>query len=379
MRGAAVAALVCLGLAQGVCAETIRIGVAFPGGAPDLSRQLTDGFELGMRHSGQRLGGRDVQLAVLPPAETGDAKRIEEFVKAEKPQVLLLASPEKGNIGLLKSLSDAGVIVIIPGLGGADLAGKRCQANVFVTGGQTNQALDTVAAYADAALSKRLVLVHTASYAASAELLRRGIKSDVLREVALPDDLPDYEADVARLLADKPLGIVLQASTIATGRLLKALRATPEGRDIPVIWPGGAREGEVKLLGAEAAGLLTPGGWATGLDLPANSEFVTGFVQSFGHLPTSAAVYAYDAARLIDVALVKLTDPYTPAQLRDGLHEAALDSPRGVFSFSNNNFPIQDFWMRRVELASDGAVRTVPVAKVFARFGDDFAAECPLR
>lgn len=379
VRRAAMAAVMWLGLAQGVSAEALRIAVVNSGGDAETARQLTDGFELGMRHSGQRLGGRDVVLSVLPPAQAADAKRIEEFVKAEKAQVLVLASSEKDNIALLKTVSDAGVVVLIPGYAGADLAGKRCQANVFVTGAQTNQALDTVAAYADSALSKRLIVVHAASYAPSVELLRRSIKGDVLRQVALPDEADNYDADVARLISDKPQAIVLQAPVGVAGKVLKALRAAPEGRDIPVIWPAGALEANLRALGPDAAGLLTPGGWANGLELQANTDFVNAYTQAFGHAPTSAAVYAYDAARLLDVALVKLPEPFTPAMLRDGLHEAALDSPRGVFSFSNNNFPIQDFYVRRTEVGPDGAIRTVPVTKVFARFGDDFAAECPLR
>lgn len=373
------AAVVWLGFVCSVQAEALRIGVVNAAGDPETARQLTDGFELGLRHSGQRLGGRDVQISVLPAGEGAEAKRIEDFVKAEKTQVLLLASPEKDNIALMKTLSDAGVLVIIPAYAGAELAGKRCQANVFVTGAQTNQALDTVAAYVDTALSRRLFVVHSASYAPSVEVLRRGIKGDVLRQVSLADDAADYEADIARILADKPQAIVLQAPVPVAAKVLKALRALPEGRDIPVVWPAGALEENLRALGTEAAGLLTPGGWASGLDLQGNTDFVSSFTQAFGHAPTSTAVYAYDAARLMDVALVKLADPLTPAMLRDGLHEAALDSPRGVFSFSNNNFPIQDFYMRRVEIGPNGAIRTVPVSKVFARFGDDFAAECPLR
>ena len=291
---------------------------------------------------------------------------------------MFLTGPEADNIVLLKMMSDAGVIVLKPGSGATDLAGKRCLPNVFVTGFQSDQALDAVAEFIDAGTQKRVILVNADSFSASTEVLRRAIKTDILRQVGLDDKNAIFVADVARILQDKPQVLLLHAPLAVAARFLSALRASPQGAEVTVISAAASDESMLRLLGDSAVGLLAPGSWATGLETPANTEFLAAFQQAYGYQPSSAAVYAYDAVRVLRMALEKLPDKYGVPALRDAMRAIMLDSPRGTMSFSNNNFPIQDFWIKKIEM-KDGAFVSVPAKKVFAQFGDDYAAECPLR
>ena len=91
-------------------------------------------------------------------------------------------------------------------------------------------------------------------------------------------------------------------------------------------------------------------------------------------------MHAYDAALLIDGAARALKGSVSDrAALMDALKQADIVSPRGKFTFGNNNFPIQDMYLSRVEKRGDNEVRTNIVAQTFAQYGDHYAADCPLK
>lgn len=369
----------------GACAETLRIGVALQvpghaaaGSAQAVATALRDGFELGLRHAGQLPGGHTLSLSIMPQGEGSEVAQIDAFVKQAAPQILVTTVPREDALAQFKSYSDAGILVIRPAAGGNDLAGKRCMANVFVTGLQAAQPLDAVAQHVNAVAQKRSVLVYAESQAAAAETLRRKVGDGFFREVDIKDGEQDAAALARRVLLDAPQQIVLIGPVTLGAAIVKAVRAAG-ATDVAIITTTASDEANLSLFGDAAAGLLAPGVWATGLEGKANVDFVAGFEQSFGYLPTTSAVYAYDAAQLIAAALARLSGPVTPIALRDAMHAAEIQSPRGPMTFSNNNFPIQDFYIKRIEAGPQGSFRSVPVSKVFGQFGDDFAAECPQR
>lgn len=380
IRVLAAALLLCLCLRPSA-AQSIKIGLALsPHGVTATEfQQMRDGLDLALAQAGQRLGRFSVVLSAVPPGDrASELARLEAFVKQEKPEVLFLSGPEADNMTLLKSISDAGIIVIKPGVGGMELAGKRCLPNVFVSGYQSHQALDAIAEFIDSGTQKRVILAHADSFSGSTEVLRRAIKTEILRQVVLDDKATTFEPDVARIIADKPQVVVLHAPVGIVARFLAVLRAAPGGTEISVVSAAAGDESMLPLLGDAAVGLLAPGNWATGLDNPGNIAFVADFRQATGHAPSSAAVYAYDAVRLLKAGLEKLAETFEVAPLREAMRASVLESPRGALMFSNNNFPIQDFYIKRIE-ARDGQFQSMPAKKVFAQFGDDYAAECPLR
>lgn len=380
IRVLAAALMLCL-CWRPLAAQSVKIGLALsPHGVTETEfQQMRDGFELALTQADQRLGRFGVVRTTVPAGDRAtELARIEAFVKQEKPDVLFLTGPEAENITLLKAISDSGVIVIKPGVGGMELAGKRCLPNVFVSGYQSDQALDAIAEFIDAGTQKRVILVNAESFSGSTEVLRRAIKTEILRQIVLDDKAATFEPDVMRIIADKPQAVLLHGPVGFAARFLTALRAAPGGADIVVISSAAGDESMLPLLGEASVGLLAPGNWATGLDNAGNTEFVAAFRQATGHAPSSAAVYAYDAVRLLKAGLEKLSEKFEVVPLREAMRGAVLESPRGSISFSNNNFPIQDFYIKRIE-AKDGAFLSMPAKKVFAQFGDDYAAECPLR
>ena len=63
---------------------------------------------------------------------------------------------------------------------------------------------------------------------------------------------------------------------------------------------------------------------------------------------------------------------------RTSLRQAKFASVRGNFRFNNNQFPIQDWYIRSV-VAEGSATRIVTGEKIFDQVEDRFAKECAMK
>ena len=361
----------------------VKILIAAEAGGPDAAagRQVMDGVRLAFARAGNRAGHRDIVTVPFdlnrPLAET--IAQLPQAVRQEQAQFVVGRLGQPGLLPMLKALDDGGVISFAPGWGSAELAGKRCLPRVFSTGAQDDQGIDTLAKFADEAGYRRIVLVSSAQGEAMAKVLKRSFKGEILREVTLKDGAADYAQEVAGLVSDKPGAVLLMTPAATATPFLAQMRAGEGLADVPVLTQAAAEESRLEELGAVAAGLLSAGVWAQGLDGPENLAFISAFEAAYGYLPSAMAMQAFDAGQLILSALSQGEGKASVAALADRIKLAEIKSPRGAFTFANNNFPVQDFHVKRVERRADGSLVSQPVKKVFVQFGDDYAAECPLK
>jgi branched-chain amino acid transport system substrate-binding protein len=120
--------------------------------------------------------------------------------------------------------------------------------------------------------------------------------------------------------------------------------------------------------------------WDPSLDNAANKRFVSDFKKKYGHYPSYYGAQSYDAIMLIASA-VKATGGNMADKdaVRKALKSANYDSVRGKYTYGNNNFPIQNFYLREVVKDSDGVWTTKVVDTVYRNHQDSYAAECEMK
>ena len=64
--------------------------------------------------------------------------------------------------------------------------------------------------------------------------------------------------------------------------------------------------------------------------------------------------------------------------MRAAMKKADFPSTRGKFSYGNNHFPIQNFYLREVVADADGVWTTKIVSTVMENHQDPYAAECKM-
>jgi branched-chain amino acid transport system substrate-binding protein len=132
-------------------------------------------------------------------------------------------------------------------------------------------------------------------------------------------------------------------------------------------------------IGDAAIGVEGAGVWSVDLPNPVNQKFVADFKAKTGVLPNDYAATSYDSLMLIDSALKKVANVDDKAKLSAALHAADFKSVRGKFKFGVNNFPIQDYNLRKVVKNEKGELITQTTARLATDAVDTYAKDCKLQ
>ena len=147
--GILAASVVGAGAAQ---AQELKIGIMAVLSGPQavLGGQLRDGFMLGIKHAGGKLGGLTTTVTVQddelkPDVAVGKAKQL-----IERDKVDFVVGPIFSNIlmAIHKPITEASVFLISPNAGPSPLAGKGCSPFFFSTSYQNDQPPEVLGTYA---------------------------------------------------------------------------------------------------------------------------------------------------------------------------------------------------------------------------------------
>ena len=134
---------------------------------------------------------------------------------------------------------------------------------------------------------------------------------------------------------------------------------------------------QIKDLGL---GQISTQSWVADQDNAANKKFVGDFKKKYGRYPSYYAAQTYDAAMLINSAVVgtkgNLEDK---AAFTTALEKADFKSVRGKFAFNTNHFPVQDFFSQEVVKDSDGVITQKSTGTIFTDAKDSFAEKCTMK
>ncbi len=365
-------------------AEDLKIGVMTVLSGPQavLGGQLRDGFNLGVKHAGGKLGGLATSVIVQDDELKPDVAVAKAKQLLERDKVDFVVGPVFSNIllAIAKPITEAKVFLISPNAGPSPLAGKGCSPFFFSTSYQNDQPPEVLGKYAQDKGYKRAFLL-APNYQAGKDMLagfKRTFKGEIAEEAYTPLGQLDFSAELARIAAAKPdVFFVFMPGGMGVN-LVKQYRQA--GLDnLPFLSVFTVDESTLPAQQDAALGFFSGMTWAPNTDTPENKRFVADFEREYGYIPGSYAMQAYDAAQLIDSAVASVGGNLADKDaLRAAIRRANFKSVRGAFKFNSNGFPVQDFYLVKVAKRADGKFQTEIVQKVFTSAGDDYAAECPL-
>jgi branched-chain amino acid transport system substrate-binding protein len=384
--GATALALPGIGRAQ---AAPVKIGLVavLTGPQAALGTHLRDGFQLGMRHLENRLGGRAAEVLVIDDELRPDAAVTKVRAALERDRCDFIVGVVFSNIlaAIMRPVTETQTFLISTNAGPSPIAGRGCSPFFFATSYNNDQNHAVMGAAANdgiefggATRQIRRAMLITPNYQAGRDAMA-GFKStfrgEVLDEIYVPLTITDFSAELAQIAARRPDGIYTFMPGGLGVQFVRQFRQA--GMNIPVLSAFTVDEAVLPAQGESALGLFTGTTWTPTLPNAQNARFVNDFIGQFNYVPASYAAHAYDAAMLLDSAIRRtggnLADK---AALRTAIRAADFQSVRGGFRFGANHFPVQDFWLARVGRRADGRFQTEHVRKVFENAVDSFAAEC---
>jgi branched-chain amino acid transport system substrate-binding protein len=381
-----VAAFAALALTPAQAQDKLKIGIISTLSGPPavIGQQLRNGFLLGVKTHGGKLGGREADVIVADDELKPDVAvaKVKAFVERDK--VDFVVGPVFSNmlIAIMKPVTDSGTFLISPNAGTSNFAGKECNANFFVTSYQNDQNHEVLGKYAqDAGIKKAFIMAP--NYQAGKDALtgfKRYFKGEVLDEVYVPLNQLDYSAELSRIAAAKPDAIFVFLPGGMGINFVKQFRQAGLADKVKFLSAFTVDEATLPAQQDAALGFFGGANWAPNLDNPQNKAFVAAYEKEYGAVPGSYAFQAYDAAQLIDSAVTAVKGNLADKDaVRAALKKADFKSLRGNFKFGHNHYPIQDFYLVKAAKRPDGKFQTEIAQKVFTDYEDVYAKDCPMK
>lgn len=366
---AAVGALAMPAIAQGA---PLKVGLMLPfsGTYAQLGDNIAVAFEMLLAEKGGKLGGRAVQTVRLDDESdpSKGVQNVNRLLNRDKVDVLVGTVHSGVVMALVQAARDRGVPLIIPNAGNVAATRELCGPSIFRTSFTNWQPAYGMGRALAAQGVKRAAWVSW-DYAAGKEAgegFADGLKAggaELTRTLLLPFPETNFQPILAQLPG---LGVEAVGAFFAGGGAVQFVRdyAAAGLRDrLPLSGSGFLTEGTLTAQGAAAEGLRTALHYGDGLDNPRNTAFRAAFRDKAKRDADVYAVQGYDAGQLLAVGLAATRgDIEADKVLLPAMAGAAIDSPRGAFTFSPSHNPVQDIYLREAKGGLNVVVGTAAAA-----------------
>lgn len=351
--------LACLAGGAHAAGDKIKVGLMMPytGTYAALGAAMTNGFKQYVEENGGKLGGREVEYAVVddesnPAKATENAKKL---VSREKVDVLIGTAHSGVALAMAKVARDSKTIMIVSNAGANDLTGSLCSPYIFRS---SFSAWQPSYAMGEALAKKGLKNIATVTWkysfgeesvAGFKEAFEKG-GGKVVKEMTLPFPNVEFQPFLTEIASLKPDAVFVFFAGAGAAKFVSDYAAAGLKSSIPLYGPGFLTDGNLDAMGAAGEGLLTTLHYADGLTNPKDVAFRAKYVTNHKIQPDVYAMQGYDAAQMYAAGLRAAGgDPTKKEEVIKGMESATIDSPRGKFTLSRAHNPVQDIYMRQVK------------------------------
>jgi branched-chain amino acid transport system substrate-binding protein len=378
-----------LALAMGPAAaqgKSVKIGFVstFSGPTAVIGNDMRNSFELALDHLGRKMGGLPVEVIYEDDGQKPDIgkQKTDKLIESDKVDFIVGYIWSNVLLASLKPAVDSKTFLISSNAGPSQLAGELCSPYVFSTSWQNDQTPQAVGLYMNQKGVKSVFLIGP-NYAAGKDMLA-GVAATFKGKVVgqeltkWPDQL-DFSAELSKAREAKPDAIfVFYPGAAGVQFLTQYAQAGLKGQ-IPLYTA--FTIDELSLPRQKDLALGVPGAqeWVNDLPNDANKKFVGDFKTKYKSSPSFYGAQTYDAANLINSAVVATKGKIDDKEaVRKAMEKADFKSVRGGFKYGNNHIPIQNFYLQDVVKDGDNfALKTV--ATIVKDDQDRFHDKCPMK
>ncbi len=376
-----------------IAAGKVKIGVITTLTTPAavLGAEQMNGINLAMEHLGGKMGSTEVEIIAEDDGFRPDIgkQKADKLVSQDDVDIVTGIIWSHVLLASKKSILDAGKFLIGANAGTSNVAGKECHENFFSSSWQNDMVPKALGEVLNQRGVKSLYIM-APNYAAGKDMVA-GVKSSFKGEIKGEDFTKwgkdaqlDFSAELAKASASGAEAIFVFYPGKAGGAFLKQFGQaglagkmqffnvfSVDGLSLPKFQNGGINS----VLGA-----YDTMQWSPDLDNAANKKFVADYRAKYDRYPSFYAAQAYDAINLINSAVVATNGNVKDKDaFRAELKKANYNSVRGKYSYGNNHFPVQNYYLRQVVEGPDGKWTHKTVSTVYEMTGDDHAKDCPMK
>jgi branched-chain amino acid transport system substrate-binding protein len=373
--------------APAMAQQPLKIGFVstFSGPTAAIGNDMRNGFELALDHLGRKMGGRPVEVIYEDDQQKPEVgkQKTEKLIQSDK--VDFIAGFIWSNVLLasLKPIVDSKTMFVLANAGASQVAGQLCSPYVFSTAWENDQTPAAMGLYMNQKGVKTAFLIGP-NYAAGKDMLngmRSTFKGQVIGEelTKWPDQL-DFSAELSKVRAAKPDAVYVFYPGAAGVQFLTQYAQAGLKDQIPLYTAFTIDSLSLPRMGELAIGVPGAQQWVNDLPNEANKKFVVDFKAKHKAYPSFYGAQSYDAALLINSAAEAVKgDTSKKDEMRAEMKKANFKSVRGPFTFGNNQFPIQNFYLQETVKDADGVLTLKTVATIVENDKDKSSARCQMK
>ena len=367
-------------------ADKVKIGfistLSGPGGV--LGAAIRDGFNLGLEHTGGKVGGLPVEVLVEDDMQKPELARqhAERMIKRDKVDVMTGIVFQNILQAVEQPVFAAQTFYISTNTGPSDLAGEKCNPYFFAVSWVSDSYSEATGKNVNDKGYKN-VFVIAPNYPGGVDVVngfKRYYKGGYAGEVYTKLGQLDYAVELSQLRAAKPDAVFFFLPGGMGVNFLKQYQQAGLNKDFPLFGTGWSFDQDtLAAVGDATLGALNAAHWNLDLDNPQNKRFVADFEKKYNRLPNEYASQGYDAALLIDAAVRDVKGKVEDkAAFGKALQAANFKSVRGAFRFNSNHFPVQNYYLRQVVKDDKGRLVNKTVDTIFTDHADAYVASCKM-
>ena len=365
----------------------IKIGfmAGLTGPAPQVGKDMVDGFKMYLEEHGMQIAGRKVELIVEDNQARPDlaANKLRKLVESDNVDLMVGEAFAHIALALAPKVNDYKLPMVFPVAAADDLTQRQRVKWVVRTGWTSSQPSHPFGEWVARNLGYKRVVTIAADYAFGWEVVggfQRTFEESggqVVQKLWVPLNVADWAPYLSQIKRDADAVFAL-AVAAAQLRFPKQYEdAGLKGR-LPLI--GGAvtfDESALPRMGDEALGGISPLMYSAALDTPAMKQWTKAYKTKYGKVPSYYSETCYTSARWIDTAAravggkVEDREAFLAALKKVELSDA-LRGPIKLDAYGN---PVQNIYIRKVE-KKDGelqntVVHTYPAVSQFWKWNPE--------
>jgi branched-chain amino acid transport system substrate-binding protein len=369
-----------------IAADDVKIGVVvtFSGPAAVIGNDMRDAFDLALEQLGGKMAGKPVKIIYEDDGQKPEVgkQKTDKLIESDKVDFLTGYIWSNVLLASLPSAVAAKTFIISANAGPSQIAGEQCSPWFFSTSWQGDQVPQAIGEYLNQKGVKTAFLI-APNYAAGRDVVA-GVKANFKGQIVgeelttWPMQL-DFSAELAKARAAKPDAIFAFYPGGAGAQFLAQYSQAGLKGQIPLYTAFVVDALSLPRVKDLALGVATAQHWGTDLPNAANKKFVDAFHTKFKRDPSFYAAQAYDAANLINSAVVAVKgDVSKKDAMGAAMKKADYASTRGPYRYGNNHFPIQNFYLQEaVKQGESYSIKTV--AMVLKNHQDSYHDKCPMK
>ncbi|MGY4468328.1 ABC-type branched-subunit amino acid transport system substrate-binding protein [Bradyrhizobium sp. LB9.1b] len=268
MTLAAAALLLGTAVSPSFAQEKIKLGVivTLSGPAAALGQQVRDGFALGMKDLGGKMGGRDVEVVVVDDELKPDAAVTKVKGLLERDKVDFVVGPIFSNIlqAIHRPVTESKTFLISPNAGPSTFAGKDCNPFFYVTSYQNDQVHEILGKVAQDRGYKRMYLM-VPNYQAGKDSVagfKLDYKGEIVEESYMPLNTLDFQPELSKISSQKPDALFTFMPGGLGVNLVKQYKQAGLADSIPVLSAFTVDESTLPAQQDAAVGMFGGANWA---------------------------------------------------------------------------------------------------------------------